>query len=113
MLKLSLRPGEFIDIGENVRVIFSGGSANNIHLLVDAPREINIARRRLENILSQTDEIQYAKEQCNQWQEIADYTVENTVMVHIRHIREKIEINPREPRYLKVVWGLGYKVEKI
>ena len=35
MLKLSLRPGEFIDIGENVRVIFSGGSANNIHLLVD------------------------------------------------------------------------------
>ena len=45
MLKLTLRPGEFIDIGENVRVIFSGGSANNIHLLVDAPREINIAKR--------------------------------------------------------------------
>ena len=44
MLKLSLRPGENIDIGENVRVIFSGGSANNIHLLVDAPREVNIAR---------------------------------------------------------------------
>ncbi len=44
MLKLSLRPGEYIDIGENVRVIFSGGSSNNIHLLVDAPREINIAR---------------------------------------------------------------------
>ena len=39
MLKLTLRPGEFIDIGENVRVIFSGGSANNIHLLVDAPKE--------------------------------------------------------------------------
>ncbi len=39
MLKLSLRPGEYIDIGENVRVIFSGGSANNIHLLVDATRE--------------------------------------------------------------------------
>lgn len=44
MLKLTLRPGEFIDIGENIRVIFSGGSANNIHLLVDAPRELNIAR---------------------------------------------------------------------
>ena len=44
MLKLTLRPGEFIDIGENVRVIFSGGSANNIHLLVDAPKEVNIAR---------------------------------------------------------------------
>ena len=37
---------------------------------------------------------------------------DNTVAVHIRHIREKIEINPREPRYLKVVWGDGYKIEK-
>ena len=36
----------------------------------------------------------------------------NTVAVHIRHIREKIEINPREPKYLKVVWGVGYKIEK-
>ena len=40
------------------------------------------------------------------------YAVENTVMVHIRHIREKIEINPKEPRYVKVVWGLGYKIDK-
>ena len=39
--------------------------------------------------------------------------VDNTVAVHIRHIREKIEINPKDPRYLKVVWGVGYKVEKI
>lgn len=38
---------------------------------------------------------------------------DNTVAVHIRHIREKIEINPREPRYLKVVWGIGYKIEKM
>ncbi|HZG70155.1 MAG TPA: response regulator transcription factor [Chondromyces sp.] len=38
---------------------------------------------------------------------------ENTVAVHIRKIREKIEINPREPKYLKVVWGVGYKVEKL
>lgn len=37
---------------------------------------------------------------------------DNTVAVHIRHIREKIEINPKEPKYLKVVWGIGYKVEK-
>ena len=36
---------------------------------------------------------------------------DNTVAVHIRHIREKIEINPKEPRYLKVVWGVGYKIE--
>ncbi len=37
---------------------------------------------------------------------------DNTVAVHVRHIREKIEINPKEPKYLKVVWGVGYKVEK-
>lgn len=46
------------------------------------------------------------------WQETA-YSVENTVMVHIRRIREKIEINPKEPKYLKVVWGIGYKIEKV
>lgn len=38
---------------------------------------------------------------------------DNTVAVHIRHIREKIEINPKEPRYLKAVWGIGYKIEKL
>lgn len=46
------------------------------------------------------------------WEETADYTVENTVMVHIRHIREKIEIDTKNPRYVKVVWGIGYKMEK-
>lgn len=46
------------------------------------------------------------------WEEDA-YSVENTVMVHIRRIREKIELNPKEPEYLKVVWGLGYKMERI
>ncbi len=46
----------------------------------------------------------------NIWNEEA-IGVDNTVAVHIRHIREKIEINPREPRYLKVVWGVGYKID--
>ena len=46
------------------------------------------------------------------WNEDA-YSVENTVMVHIRRIREKIEINPKDPNYLKVVWGIGYKIEKL
>ncbi|NLZ83537.1 MAG: response regulator transcription factor [Clostridiales bacterium] len=44
------------------------------------------------------------------WNERAVGT--DTIMVHVRNIREKIEINPREPRYLKVVWGVGYKIEK-
>lgn len=48
----------------------------------------------------------------NVWNE-PSFNPENTVAVHIRKIREKIEINPKEPRYLKVVWGVGYKVEKI
>ncbi|ACV62213.1 two component transcriptional regulator, winged helix family [Desulfofarcimen acetoxidans DSM 771] len=46
------------------------------------------------------------------WNETA-FSPENTVAVHIRKIREKIEINPKEPKYLKVVWGIGYKVEKL
>ncbi|MDD3267850.1 MAG: response regulator transcription factor [Syntrophomonadaceae bacterium] len=45
------------------------------------------------------------------WNE-PSYSAENTVAVHIRRIREKIEINPKEPKYLKVVWGIGYKIEK-
>ena len=48
----------------------------------------------------------------NIWNEEA-IGADNTVAVHIRHIREKIEINPKDPRYLKVVWGVGYKIEKI
>ena len=44
------------------------------------------------------------------WNERAVNT--DTVMVHVRNIREKIEINPKEPKYLKVVWGVGYKIEK-
>ncbi len=46
------------------------------------------------------------------WNEEA-FNADNTVAVHIRHIREKIEINPKEPRYLKVVWGVGYKIEDL
>ena len=47
----------------------------------------------------------------NIWNE-ESYGADNTVAVHIRHIREKIEINPKDPRYLKVVWGIGYKIDK-
>ena len=44
MLKLSLKPGEYLMLGDNIKVIFSGGSANNIHLVIDAPKEVAIAR---------------------------------------------------------------------
>ena len=46
------------------------------------------------------------------WDGEAAYACENTVMVHIRRIREKIELNPKEPDYIKVVWGIGYKMEQ-
>ncbi len=46
------------------------------------------------------------------WEEVP-YQADNTVSVHIRHIREKIEMNTKEPKYLKVVWGIGYKIEKL
>lgn len=48
----------------------------------------------------------------NVWQDDTPYAPENTVAVHIRRLREKIEINPKEPKYIKVVWGSGYLVEK-
>ena len=48
----------------------------------------------------------------NVWKE-EGFGAENIIAVHIRHIREKIEINPKEPRYLKVIWGVGYKIEDI
>ena len=48
----------------------------------------------------------------NVWNDEA-YAAENIIAVHIRHIREKIEINPKEPKYLKVIWGIGYKIENI
>lgn len=48
----------------------------------------------------------------NVWKE-EGFGAENIIAVHIRHIREKIEINPKEPKYLKVIWGIGYKIEDI
>ena len=46
----------------------------------------------------------------NVWNE-QTVVADNTIAVHVRHIREKIEINPKEPKYLKVVWGIGYKID--
>lgn len=56
MLKLTMKPGEYINIGEDIRVIFSGGSANNMHILVDAPREYNIVRNRVLERNAKSDE---------------------------------------------------------
>lgn len=72
------------------------------------PTEYNILK-----FLIQNKGKVYSIEQIyrNVWREEC-YGAENIIAVHIRHIREKIEINPKEPKYLKVIWGIGYKIEK-
>lgn len=72
------------------------------------PIEYNILKLLMENVGQVFSSAQIYQQV---WKDPA-YGSESTVAVHIRHLREKIEINPAEPRYLKVVWGLGYKLEK-
>ena len=73
------------------------------------PTEYNILK-----FLTKNKGIVYSIEQIyqNVWEDEC-YGAENIIAVHIRHIREKIEINPREPKYLKVIWGIGYKIENL
>lgn len=72
------------------------------------PTEYNILKFLIKN-----KGMVYSIEQIyqNVWNDEA-WGIENVIAVHIRHIREKIEINPKEPKYLKVIWGVGYKIEK-
>lgn len=77
----------------------------NIKLTATEYKIIKVLMENLGRVLS-TAQIYEAV-----WNEPAGYT-EKTVTVHIRRIREKLEINPKEPKYLKVVWGIGYKIEK-
>lgn len=103
---------------QNKDILKSGGLELNIstkevrvdgELVRVTPIEFKILSLLLANIgrVFSIDEI-YEKV----WNE-ESFNSENTVAVHIRRIREKIEINPKEPRYLKVVWGVGYKIEKL
>lgn len=103
---------------ENENIYQSGGLVIDDTLkkvLVDdqeiklTPTEYNILK-----FLIQNKGRVYSIEQIykNVWEEDA-YGAENIIAVHIRHIREKIEINPKEPKYLKVIWGIGYKIEKL
>ena len=106
-----------LDGSENTHVFRCGGleiNDENKEVFVDGkpvkltPIEYNILLLLVRNAgkVFSIDEI-YEKI----WNEEA-IDADNTVAVHIRHIREKIEINPGDPRYLKVVWGQGYKIEK-
>lgn len=98
------------------RVIVIGGLelyVNQKKLCVDG-EEVRLTATEykiMELLMSNQGRIFSAEEIYRRVWEEEGYAVENTVMVHIRHIREKIEINPKEPRYVKVVWGLGYKID--
>lgn len=98
-------------------ILRNGGLAlnrNTKELSVDGePIHLTATEYKILELLMEHPGFVFSAEQIyNQvWQEDA-YGVENTVMVHIRRIREKIEITPKNPKYLKVVWGIGYKIEK-
>ncbi len=105
------------DVTTELNVLKSGGLELNIdtkEITVDGvlqkftPIEFKILQFLMTNIgkVYSSDEIYE-----NVWKEKAFST--ETIMVHIRKIREKIEVNPKKPEYLKVVWGVGYKIEKI
>ena len=84
-------------------------------LTVDGePVRLTATEYRILELLMSNPGMVFSSERIYQrvWNE-EGFAVENTVMVHIRHIREKIEINPKNPKYLKVVWGIGYKMEKL
>ena len=76
------------------------------------PVKLTPLRLKIELLLMKSPGRDFSAEEIYErvWNEQAINT--DTIMVHIRRIREKIEINPKEPKYLKVVWGVGYKIEK-
>lgn len=92
-----------LEINDNLKKVIVDGKEVKL-----TPTEYNILK-----FLTKNKGKVYSIEQIyeNIWEEDC-YDVENIIAVHIRHIREKIEINPKEPRYLKVIWGVGYKVER-
>ena len=97
------KTGELI-INDNTKEVVVDGK--DIKL---TPTEYNILK-----FLTKNKGMVYSIEQIykNVWEDEA-YGADNIIAVHIRHIREKIEINPKAPKYLKVIWGIGYKIEKI
>ena len=98
-----IQTGELI-IDDNLKKVTVEGKEVKL-----TPTEYNILKFLTQNKgkVFSIDEIY-----TNIWEE-ESYAAENVIAVHIRHIREKIEINPKEPKYLKVLWGVGYKVEEI
>ena len=104
------------DKNENSRIHMIGGleiNEDNVEVTVDgeAVKMTPIEYKILLLLVKNPGRVFSAEEIYERvWNERAVNT--DTIMVHVRNIREKIELNPREPKYLKVVWGVGYKIEK-
>lgn len=93
-----------IELDDKTKTVTTDGDIVNL-----TPTEYDILKLFMEN----PGEVFSPKKIYNRvWNETS-FGSESTVAVHIRHLREKIEINPSEPRYLKVVWGQGYKMERV
>ena len=104
------------DKEENSRIHTIGGleiNEDNVEVTVDGePLKMTPIEYKILLLLMKNPGRVFSAEEIYErvWNERAINT--DTIMVHVRNIREKIEVNPREPKYLKVVWGVGYKIEK-
>ena len=104
------------DKEENSRIHTIGGleiNEDNVEVTVDGePVKMTTIEYKILLLLMKNPGRVFSAEEIYErvWNERAINT--DTIMVHVRNIREKIEVNPREPKYLKVVWGVGYKIEK-
>lgn len=104
------------DKNENSRIHMIGGleiNEDNVEVTVDGePVKMTPIEYKILLLLVKNPGRVFSAEEIYErvWNERAINT--DTIMVHVRNIREKIEVNPREPKYLKVVWGVGYKIEK-
>ena len=104
------------DKEENARIHTIGGleiNEDNVEVTVDGePVKMTPIEYKILLLLMKNPGRVFSAEEIYErvWNERAINT--DTIMVHVRNIREKIEVNPREPKYLKVVWGVGYKIEK-
>ena len=104
------------DKEENSRIHTIGGleiNEDNVEVTVDCePVKMTPIEYKILLLLMKNPGRVFSAEEIYErvWNERAINT--DTIMVHVRNIREKIEVNPREPKYLKVVWGVGYKIEK-
>lgn len=93
-----------IELNNDTKLVMVDGQKANL-----TPKEFEI----LKLLMANPNKVYSPKEiYSHVWKEAPLYGSENSIAVHIRHIREKIEINPNEPRYIKVIFGQGYKIEK-